>query len=126
MLKTALDAADTLARGNVAGLPALDVSVVNARFVKPIDAGAVRATLGEFLPTVSAEENALPGGFGSGVLEIANSEGYDARLLTRLGAPDYYIPHGSREEELAEAGLDLNGMLEAFRRSYARFVSLKK
>ena len=126
LLKTALDAADTLARGNVAGLPALDVSVVNARFVKPIDAGAVRATLGESLPTVSAEENALPGGFGSGVLEIANSEGYDARLLTRLGAPDYYIPHGSREEELAEAGLDLNGMLEAFRRSYARFVSLKK
>ncbi len=125
LLTTALASAEKLAEGAVDGVPPCEVAVYNARFVKPIDKEMVRATLGESLPVVTVEENTLSGGFGDAVMGIANDENYDSRLLTRLGAPDRYIPHGTREEELADAGLDLDGMLNAFARSYRRSQGVK-
>ena len=126
LVQTALDAADAISRGELADVPALNLSVISARFVKPLDAETLLAPLRRGVPAVTVEENALAGGFGSAVLEAANSEGCDSRLLTRLGAPDYYIPHGSREEELAEAGIDKDGLLRAFSHVYRRSLDLKK
>lgn len=125
MLRVALAVSEALARGEADGIPALEVAVYNARFVKPLDREMARATLGRNIPTVSLEENALPGGFGSAILEAANEEGFDARLLIRLGAPDYYLPHGTREEELADAKLDFTGVLDAFARAYRRSLTLR-
>ena len=114
ILKTALDLAEDFARGAVPGRPALDVGVVNARFVKPLDRDRVLAPLRAGIPTVVVEENALAGGFTSAVLEAANDEGLDARFLLRKGVPDAFIPCGSRSEQLADAGLDRAGLSAAF------------
>ena len=126
LCQTALDAARAIAQGEVVGVPKLDVAVYNARFAKPVDVEMVRETLGRSLPVVTLEENAAPGGFGAAVLEIANDEGLDARPLVRLNAPDRYLPHGSRADELKEAGLDLEGTLRAFAQSWNRSLNVKK
>ena len=62
----------------------------------------------------------LSGGYGSALLEAANERGCNTKTLARLGVPDYYIPHGSRDEELEVAGMDLKGILDAFTRAYSR------
>ena len=124
ILKTALDLAEDFARGAVPGRPALDVGVVNARFVKPLDRERVLAPLRKGIPTVVVEENALAGGFTSAVLEAANDEGLDARFLLRKGVPDAFIPCGSRAEQLADVGLDRAGLLAAFDEIRARVARL--
>ncbi len=124
ILKTALDLAEDFARGAVPGRPALDVGVVNARFVKPLDRDRVLAPLRAGIPTVAVEENALAGGFTSAVLEAANDEGLDARFLLRKGVPDAFIPCGSRSEQLADVGLDRAGLLAAFDEIRARVARL--
>lgn len=124
ILKTALDLAEDFARGSVPGRPVLDVGVVNARFAKPLDRDRVLRPLREGIPTVAVEENALIGGFTSAVLEAANDEGLDARFLLRKGVPDAFIRCGSRDEQLADAGLDRAGLLAAFDEIRARVARL--
>lgn len=93
----------------------LHVGVVNARFVKPIDHEMV-ARLVENLPVVvTVEEGTLEGGFGTAVLETANSAGLDSRNVVRAGIPDRFIEHGERGELLAELGLDAAGLAELLR-----------
>lgn len=124
ILKTALDLAEDFARGAVPGREALDVGVVNARFVKPLDRDRVLRPLRAGIPTVAVEENALAGGFTSAVLEAANDEGLDARFLLRKGVPDAFIRCGSRAEQLADVGLDRAGLLAAFDEIRARVARL--
>lgn len=124
ILKTALDLAEDFARGAVPGRPVLDVGVVNARFAKPLDRDRVLRSLREGIPTVAVEENALAGGFTSAVLEAANDEGLDARFLLRKGVPDAFIRCGSRDEQLADVGLDRAGLLAAFDEIRARVARL--
>ncbi len=125
ILQTAFELAQDLASGEVPGVPALDVGVVDARFVKPLDRETVLRSLRERRPTVCVEENALDGGFGAAVLEAANDEGLDARFLLRKGVPDRYIRHGSRDEELKDAGLDRDGLLNALLTIQKRADALK-
>jgi 1-deoxy-D-xylulose-5-phosphate synthase len=97
----------------------LDVAVINARFVKPLDPRIVERI--EAAPwVVTVEENALPTGFGSAVLEACA----DARMaehrspmppLVRLGLPDRFVEHGERGELLAEISLDAAGIAAACR-----------
>jgi 1-deoxy-D-xylulose-5-phosphate synthase len=98
----------------------LDVGVVNARFVKPLDAATVRQAIGESPFVVTLEEGALMAGFGSAVLEAAVDAGLDTRSIHRLGVPDRFVEHGSRGELLAELGLDHQGIAAACRRLAAR------
>lgn len=125
ILQTAFELAQDLARDAVPNVPALEVGVVDARFVKPLDRETVLQSLRERRPTVCVEENALAGGFGAAVLEAANDEGLDARFLLRKGVPDRYIQHGSRDEELADAGLDRAGLLSALLTIRKRADALK-
>ena len=53
------------------------------------------------------------GGFGSAVLELANEAGLSTTHVRRLGLPDRYILHAEREEQLAEVGLDVDGIMRA-------------
>ena len=124
ILKTAVDLAEDFARGAVPGRPVLDVGVVNARFAKPLDRDRVLRPLRAGIPTVVVEENALAGGFTSAVLEAANDEGLDARFLLRKGVPDAFIRCGSRDEQLADVGLDRAGLLAAFDEIRARVARL--
>ena len=93
----------------------LDVGVVNARFVKPIDRDVVTRALRECPFVVTVEENALMGGFGSAVLEVAADEGMDASHVKRLGIPDQFVEHGDRSELLAMLRLDAHGIAETCR-----------
>jgi 1-deoxy-D-xylulose-5-phosphate synthase len=97
----------------------LDVGVINARFLRPLDTETIfRAIESGFVITV--EESTLNGGFGSAVLEAANDAGLDTRLIRRLGIPDRFIEHGERQELLADLGLDVDGLVAAALASAAR------
>ena len=91
----------------------LQVGVVNARFVKPLDARVIERALGQGGFVVTVEEGCLSGGFGSAVLETATEAGWDVRRLRRLGVPDRFIEHGERPALLAEIGLDADGIVQA-------------
>lgn len=91
----------------------LDVGVVNARFVKPLDAGVIERALNQGGFVVTVEEGCLAGGYGSAVLETAIDAGWDVRRIRRLGLPDRFIEHGERHGLLADVGLDADGIVQA-------------
>jgi len=91
----------------------LRVGVVNARFVKPLDQLPVRRVIEECGFVLTVEEGCLMGGFGSAVLETANEAGLPTTHIRRLGLADSFVLHAERDEQLAEAGLDLDGITEA-------------
>ena len=93
----------------------LEIGVVNARFVKPIDHDMVKRAFTECGFVVTVEEAALMGGFGSAVLESASNSGLNTIQLRRLGIPDRYIEHGDRSELLSDLGLDAEGIAGACR-----------
>jgi 1-deoxy-D-xylulose-5-phosphate synthase len=88
----------------------LSVGVINARFAKPIDRPTLLRAVEEVPLVVTVEEGTLQGGFGSALLEAANTAGLDTRHIIRLGIPDYFIEHGERAELLAELSLDVDGI----------------
>lgn len=94
------------------------VSVVNARFAKPIDEDMVTTALTRGTPVVTVEDHSLAGGFGSAVLETANRLGLPTESLVRLGMqPDAFYKFASRAAQLAEAGIDAAGIAAAVRRA---------
>ena len=109
LLGAALDAAKHLRDEG------LEVGVINARFVKPLDSQGILERIEAAPWVVTVEENALPTGFGSAVLEAVS----DARLacgpIVRLGLPDRFVEHGERGELLAELGLDAAGIASTCR-----------
>ena len=83
----------------------LDATVVNMRFVKPLDSELVDRIAGKNQYIITLEENAIAGGAGSAVGELLASLGHRSALL-HIGIPDRAIMHGTRENCLAEADLD--------------------
>ncbi len=98
----------------------LSVGVINARFAKPLDRATLLKAVEEAPLVVTVEEGTLEGGFGSAVLEAANSAGVDARHVLRLGLPDRFIEHAERSELLAELGLDVKGICATVRGALSR------
>jgi 1-deoxy-D-xylulose-5-phosphate synthase len=94
----------------------MDVGVLNARFVKPLDRQALAGVLSDSPFVVTVEEAALAGGFGSAVLEIASEMQLAGNRLQCLGVPDRFIEHGDRQVLLGELGLDAAGIAESCRR----------
>jgi 1-deoxy-D-xylulose-5-phosphate synthase len=91
----------------------IQASVINARFVKPLDSKLI---LGEALRTgnlVTVEENALQGGFGSAILELLEQERVAGVRVKRLGIPDRFIEHGSQAQLRKDLGLDAAGIASA-------------
>src|SRR5205807_6451454 len=82
-----LEAADLLAEGGI------HVTVADARFAKPIDAGLMAQLAAEHDLLVTVEEGVLMGGFGSAVWETLSEAGATPRIL-RVGLPDRYVTHG--------------------------------
>jgi len=107
----AIDAA--IAAGELSG--EYRVSVYDARFAKPVDVELLRSLLDRGIPVVTIEDHSIEGGFGSCVLDAANLAGLDARLVTRMALPDRWIYQGERSEQLAEAGLDVPGIIRTVR-----------
>jgi 1-deoxy-D-xylulose-5-phosphate synthase len=93
----------------------LDVGVISARFVKPLDTEIMVRALRESRFVVTVEEAMLMGGFGSALLELASDEGIDAGHVRRIGIPDIFVEHGGREELLADLRLDTAGIAQTCR-----------
>lgn len=102
----------------------LDVTVINARFVKPLDTELLLARIDAAPWVVTVEENALPTGFGSALLEAVNdahaTSGLPTVPVVRLGLPDRFVEHGERGELLAELGLDAASIAATCRRLSGR------
>jgi 1-deoxy-D-xylulose-5-phosphate synthase len=102
--------------------PALEVgeklgaTVANMRFVKPLDQELIAKLANTHELLVTIEENALIGGAGSGVNQVLNTRANRISVLN-LGLPDQFLAHGSREELLAQAGLDSDGIFMAIERA---------
>jgi 1-deoxy-D-xylulose-5-phosphate synthase len=97
-VQKALEAADLLAEGG------LDVTVADARFVKPLDGQLLGALAAEHELLVTVEEGVLAGGFGSAVWECLNDAGGHVPRILRVGLPDRYVTHGKPALLHAEVG----------------------
>jgi 1-deoxy-D-xylulose-5-phosphate synthase len=104
LLDTALEVAETL-----------DATVINMRYVKPLDSRVVREAARRHDLVVTLEEGTVAGGAGSAVNDCLARHGITVPVLN-LGLPDRPIEHGSRDEVLHEAGLDKAGILVAVAR----------
>lgn len=104
MVTTALAASEILSRAGIS------VSVIDAKFVKPLDSDLLLSVAGEGSPIVFAlEENARSGGFGDAILELFSDRSPGIRVV-RIGLPDRFVPHGKREELLDEIGMSADGV----------------
>jgi 1-deoxy-D-xylulose-5-phosphate synthase len=86
------------------------IDVYDARFAKPVDGELIEHLLLNNIPIITVEDHSVVGGFGSAVLEEAAKRKLDTTLITVLGLPDRWIGHGSRKEQLEEAGIDATGI----------------
>ena len=114
LLSVAMEVAETI-----------DATVINMRFVKPLDARMVLDVARGHELLVTLEENALPGGAGSAVNECLAAHACAAPILN-LGLPDSFTEHGSRDEVLREAGLDVAGILAAIAARRAQQVLARR
>ncbi|MFI8482410.1 1-deoxy-D-xylulose-5-phosphate synthase [Pseudomonas sp. NPDC078700] len=106
-LSEALKAAETL-----------DATVVDMRFVKPIDEALIRQLAASHELLVTIEENSIMGGAGSAVSEFLAQENVLKPVL-HLGLPDLYVEHAKPSQMLAECGLDAKGIEQAIRQRLA-------
>ncbi len=105
MVHPSLEAAENLAREGI------ETTVVNARFVKPLDAELILALARTRRLLVTVEEAYIAGGFGSAVLELLEENGLQDKLrVVRMGLPDRLVTHGDGKLLLAKYGLDADGI----------------
>jgi 1-deoxy-D-xylulose-5-phosphate synthase len=105
---TAAAAMEAAARLDVEGLR---VTVVSARFAKPIDRELVASLVAAQPWVLTVEDHTAPGGFGSAVLEAAEMAGVDTRKIHRLAVSEEIVEHDTRSAQLAAAGLDADGIV---------------
>ena len=89
----------------------IEASVVNARFVKPLDEKTILRHVKTSGKALTIEENTLIGGFGSAVLELLEEKGLKDIALHRLGAPDAYIGYDDPKNIKAAYGLNVEGIV---------------
>jgi 1-deoxy-D-xylulose-5-phosphate synthase len=103
----ALEAAEALR------LKGIDAAVINARFVKPLDADLILSSARKTGCIMTVEENALQGGFGSAVLELLFDNNLQDVKVRRLGIPDRFIEQGSQAQLRRDVGIDAEGIAAA-------------
>jgi 1-deoxy-D-xylulose-5-phosphate synthase len=110
MVHPSLAAAEHLAKDRI------ETTVVNARFVKPLDTALLLALARTKRLIVTVEEAYLAGGFGSAVLELLEENGLQDKVhVVRMGIPDRLITHGDAKLLLAKYGLDADGIYNRVR-----------
>jgi len=88
----------------------ISAGVINARFVKPLDAGLILAAARKTGCILTVEENLLQGGFGSAVLELLYDNNMQDVRVKRLGIPDQFVEHGSQAQLRKDMGIDADGI----------------
>jgi 1-deoxy-D-xylulose-5-phosphate synthase len=112
MCAPALEAADALRADG------LDVSVVNARFLKPLDRAMLEALVRDHKLLVTVEDGCVVNGFGAYLAEMVQTLAPDVRVIA-LGAPDRTYEHAPRPQQLAEVGLTAEGIAARIRALHA-------
>jgi 1-deoxy-D-xylulose-5-phosphate synthase len=107
MVDAALRASDILMAGGISA------AVLNPRFVKPLDKDLIKSLAESTGKLITVEEGILAGGFGSAVLELLADEGLSDVKVVRIGIPDEFVEHGTREELLSDYGLTPEGIVMA-------------
>ncbi|MCC6451840.1 MAG: 1-deoxy-D-xylulose-5-phosphate synthase [Acidobacteria bacterium] len=101
----------SLAAADILAARGIKVQVINARFVKPLDAEMILKAAAEHEAVVTVEEGYLAGGFGSAVIELLEENGLqDSVKVARLGVPDEIVTHGDPKVLLGQYGLDAEGI----------------
>jgi 1-deoxy-D-xylulose-5-phosphate synthase len=113
MSTVARQAADELAKEG------LELEVVNARFVKPLDQETIIELLKRHKRILTLEENVRDGGFGSAVMELAEARGVSCQIKI-LSLPDEFIEAGPRNKLLEIYRLDRDGVIQAAREFFVR------
>ncbi|MFM7158391.1 MAG: 1-deoxy-D-xylulose-5-phosphate synthase [Bacteroidota bacterium] len=103
MVNECMKAADLLKEQHI------DVTVVNARFVKPLDESLFKQLFQDHDVIITVEDGQIQGGFGSAVSEFAINQGFKGELIVH-GITDEFVDHGTQEELLADLGLDAHGI----------------
>jgi 1-deoxy-D-xylulose-5-phosphate synthase len=113
----ALRAAERLAAEGI------DLAVVNARWVKPLDHEAIAETILPGSKLVTVEDHAIAGGFGSAVSEALAEMGIEDVEHVALGIPDRFIAHATQKEQWREVGIDEEGIVTAAKELFGRKVA---
>jgi 1-deoxy-D-xylulose-5-phosphate synthase len=100
----------------------LGATVANMRFVKPLDEALALELARTHTALVTVEDNAVAGGAGSAVAELLAAKNLQTPLL-QLGLPDAFLEHASREQLLAEAGIDATGIRNAIVKRWPQFAA---
>ncbi|UCE31694.1 MAG: 1-deoxy-D-xylulose-5-phosphate synthase, partial [Burkholderiales bacterium] len=119
--RLAILAFGTMLAPSLAAGEALDATVVNMRFVKPIDAALLAELARSHEAFVTVEEHVVMGGAGGACAEALASEGL-VRPFLHLGLPDRFIDHGEQKQLLAQAGLDAAGIERSIREGLAHVL----
>ena len=90
-----------------------DISVINARFVKPLDEELILKTAAAVGTIITVEENTLQGGFGSAVLELLAEKSITGIRVKRLGIPDEFVRHATQAQQRRRYGIDEEGIMAA-------------
>lgn len=101
----------------------LEVSVLNARFIKPLDEDLITSTISRHPCTFVVEENTRIGGFGSAILELCHRKGLDTPVVRTIGLPDCFIEHGSPDELRKNCKMDEEALFHTILRALHREVS---
>lgn len=109
MVNPSLLAADILSHQGI------EIEVINARFIKPLDKNMLEEISSKFKNIFTVEEGIADGGFGSAVLEFCERENISPSRIKRIGLPDEFIEHGSREELLRKYHLTAEGIADTIR-----------
>ncbi len=113
MVHPSMKAAENLAKDGI------EATVVNARFVKPLDSGLILALSRTKRLIVTVEEAYLAGGFGSAVVELLEENGLQDKVrVVRMGIPDRIVTHGDPKLLLAKYGLDADGIYTRVKESF--------
>ncbi len=107
----ALDAAE------LAGKQGIDVEVIDARFVKPLDEPLILKSLQKTKHLITIEENALAGGFSGAVMELLADASVQLKNVHRMGIPDRFIEMGTQEQLRKTVGLNTEAILDEIKRT---------
>jgi 1-deoxy-D-xylulose-5-phosphate synthase len=111
-VRQALNARDILAEEGIFA------TVINARFVKPLDEALLSAMAAKFKRIITVEEHVLAGGFGSAVLELFMDRGLTDLRVKRIGVPDCFVEHGPQEILRNAYRIDAEAVAAAARELY--------
>jgi 1-deoxy-D-xylulose-5-phosphate synthase len=109
MVALAEEAAEQLKREGISA------KVINARFAKPLDETMLLELSRTGMPVITIEEGARMGGFGSAVLEFYADRNIHGMVIKNIAIPDYFVEHGSVEEQRREVGLTVENIVKTVR-----------